>query len=114
MRDLQSGTISDFEKGILLGVLIGEGHFGGDISQPRITVRMHARHATLLTWIWKICPGSHLYGPYHHSRRHYYHWTVRGEALRQTLIPFLDSVPLQEVDDHVYSRYQAMKIRYGL
>jgi hypothetical protein len=114
MKNLQQMTLNDFESGVLLGILIGEGHFGGHRAQPCVTVRMHVRHETLMTWLWKICPGSRLYGPYDHGGRHYYHWTVRGAALRRTLIPWLDRLPLQEIDPHAFSRYQEMKKRYGL
>ena len=36
--------LSDFQRGLLLGILIGEGHFGGDGKQPHVTLRMHTRH----------------------------------------------------------------------
>lgn len=34
---------SELEHGILVGLLIGEGHFGGDRRQPQITLRLHVR-----------------------------------------------------------------------
>ncbi|MFC4454538.1 hypothetical protein [Deinococcus sonorensis] len=106
--------MTDFEKGLLLGVLIGEGHFGGDGRQPQITVRMHVRHERLFERLLLLCPGSKLYGPYHHGGRHYYQWMARGEVLREQLVPALDRLPLEQVDGHVYERYQDMKTRYAL
>lgn len=106
--------MTEFEKGLLLGVLIGEGHFGGDGKQPQITVRMHTRHQQLFETLVRLCPESKLYGPYAHGGRSYYQWMVRGEPLRQTLIPLLDQLPLAETDAYVFERYQDMKARYHL
>lgn len=106
--------MATFEEGLLLGVLIGEGHFGGDGKQPQVTVRMHTRHERLFETLLRVCPGSRLYGPYTHGGRQYYQWMARGPVLREQLIPRLDALPLQELDTHVYERYTAMKTRYGL
>ncbi|WP_309570062.1 hypothetical protein [Deinococcus sp.] len=103
-----------FEQGLILGVLIGEGHFGGDGRQPQVTVRMHTRHEALFTTLVTLIPGSKLYGPYHHGGRSYFQWMVRGALLRDTLVPMLDSLPLQTIDAHVYERYTDMKTRYHL
>lgn len=107
-------ALSEFERGVLIGILIGEGHFGGDGRQPQITVRMHIRHERLFTRLVEWCPGSRLYGPYHHGGRSYYQWMARGEGLRGQLLPLLDALPLEEIDEHVYERYQSMKEKYGL
>lgn len=106
--------MATFEEGLLLGILIGEGHFGGDGKQPQITVRMHTKHERLFLTLLDLCPGSKLYGPYTHGGRSYYQWMARGEVLRQQLIPRLDALPLESVDTHVYERYTDMKQRYGL
>ncbi|MEF2277064.1 hypothetical protein V3W47_02060 [Deinococcus sp. YIM 134068] len=104
----------NFEEGVLLGVLIGEGHFGGDGKQPQVTVRMHTRHERLFGRLQEWCPGSRLYGPYHHGGRSYLQWMARGDVLRERLVPLLDRLPLEEIDGHVFERYRAMKERYGL
>lgn len=106
--------LSDFDRGLLLGVLIGEGHFGGDGRQPHVTLRMHLRHEPLFRWLVEALPGSKLYGPYHHGGRHYFQWMVRGEALRANLIPLLDSTTWVSLDPATHARYQEMKQRYGL
>jgi len=103
-----------FEEGLLLGILIGEGNFGGDGKQPQITLRMHTRHQKLFETLLRLCPGSKLYGPYEHGGRSYFQWMARGEVLRQTLMPLLESLPFKEIDEHVYERYTDMKVRYGL
>lgn len=99
---------------MLLGILIGEGHFGGDGRQPQVTVRMHLRHEQLFRRLLTWCPGSRLYGPYHHGGRSYFQWMVRGDVLRDRLVPLLDSLPLEETDEYVYARYRAMKEKYSL
>lgn len=103
-----------FAKGLLMGLLVGEGHFGGDGRQPHVTLRMHVRHAQLFRWLCQAVPGSRLYGPYHHAGRDYYQWMVRGEALRRYLLPLIESVPLAELDPPTWERYLAMKRRYRL
>jgi len=37
-----------FEEGVVVGLLVGEGHFGGDGRKPQVTVRMHVRHEALM------------------------------------------------------------------
>ncbi len=105
---------SSFQMGVLLGVLIGEGHFGGDGKQPQVTLRMHSRHHGLFEWLTQQVPGSKLYGPYDHGGRHYYQWIVRGQALREFLIPLLERLPWAQIDPPSYQRYREMKARYGL
>src|SRR5437660_741568 len=78
------------DLGLLIGVLIGEGHFGGDGKQPQVTLRMHVRHEALFRWLAERFPRSRLYGPYHHGNRHYFQWMVRGRALVEDLLPVLD------------------------
>ncbi len=104
-------NLTEWEKGFILGLLVGEGHFGGDGQKPQITLRMHVRHYPLLRWLMERIPGSRLYGPYLHGGRNYYQWMLRGEALK-ALVPFLDAQPWP--DPHALARYQAMKVRYGL
>lgn len=105
--------MDDFSRGLLLGLLLTVGHFGGDGRQPHITIRMHARHRALFDWLLATVPDSRLYGPYHHGGRHYYQWMVRGEALRR-LVALLDTLPLQALDPPTFERYMSMKENYGL
>ena len=105
--------MNDFEEGFLLGILVGEGHFGGDGRQPQVTLRMHVRHEELFHWLVARVPGSKLYGPYHHGGRDYYQWMVRGKALRDGLLPFLKR-RLDEVDAHIRDRITDMIARYKL
>src|SRR5688572_24769127 len=103
--------MTELELGLLLGVLVGEGSFGGDGRQPSVTVRMHTRHEALFRRLCEIVPGSRLYGPYEHSGRSYFQWLVRGDALRR-LLPVLDASTRPDIDLHAYNRYEAMKAAY--
>ena len=105
--------LSDFERGLLLGVLIGEGHFGGDGRQPQVTLRMHVRHEALFRWLESRFPRSKLYGPYHHGGRHYFQWMARGPALAEDLLPILETELTPELDAHAYDRYLQMRERYA-
>jgi hypothetical protein len=102
------------EIGILVGVLVGEGHFGGDGRQPHVTLRMHTDHEALFLWIQDRFPGGKLYGPYHHGGRSYYQWMARGEYLRETLMPILEEHLHEGLDARTFGRYQNMKERYSL
>ena len=79
-----ASDISDFDAGFLVGILVGEGHFGGDGRQPQVTLRMHVDHEALFRWLMARFPESRLYGPYDHSGRRYYQWMARGAFLRQS------------------------------
>jgi hypothetical protein len=105
--------LTDFEAGYLLGLLVGEGSFGGTGKQPQITLRMHARHAKLFLWLEQRLAGSKLYGPYFHGGRSYLQWMARGSFLRQELVPFI-AKHAGWLDDHVLERFLAMCRTYGL
>jgi hypothetical protein len=107
-------TVTEFEAGYLVGLLIGEGHFGGDGRQPHITLRMHTRHARIFEWLTDRLPESRLYGPYTHGGRSYYQWMARGRFLREELVPLLDRHLTADLDDWAFQRYSTMKARYGL
>ena len=104
---------TDFERGVFVGLLIGEGSFGGDGKQPQVTLRMHTRHEALFEWLMERFPATKLYGPYHHGGRHYYQWMVRGTYLRDTLLPILERRISPAIDGHSYERLQGMRQQYA-
>lgn len=114
MAEAQMPELTDFEWGFLVGLLVGEGHFGGDGRQPQVTLRMHVRHERIFRWLERRVSCGKLYGPYDHSGRRYFQWMVRGRALREELVPALDRFLRPELDEHVHARYAAMKERYGI
>jgi hypothetical protein len=105
-------ALTPLEEGVIVGVLVGEGHFGGDGRRPQVTLRMHVRHESLLRWLTARLPRSRLYGPYHHGDRHYFQWMVRGAALIEDLLPILERHIRPELDAHAYERLTGMTDRY--
>jgi hypothetical protein len=105
--------LSDFDRGVLVGILIGEGSFGGDGKQPQVTLRMHTRHEALFHWITERVPGSKLYGPYNHGGRSYYQWMARGPVLVNELLPLLEPALTDALDGHATERFDAMLERYA-
>ncbi len=105
--------VEDRLIGFAVGILIGEGHFGGDGRQPQLSVRMHTRHEQTLRRLADILPGARLYGPYHHGGRSYFQMMVRGEALRTQVVPLLRQ-HLDLFDEYALSRFHDMCARYGV
>ena len=103
---------TQFELGFLVGLLIGEGHFGGDGRQPHVTLRMHVRHEAIFRWLERTFPGGRVYGPYHHGGRDYLQWMARGSFLRDELAPVLDRFLSPGLDRHSFDRFQLMKAHY--
>jgi hypothetical protein len=101
------------DEGIVVGLLIGEGSFGGDGKQPQVTLRMHVRHEALMRWLTERLPGSRLYGPYHHGNRHYFQWMSRGDALVAELLPILERHVTPQLDGHAHDRLTAMTETYA-
>ena len=106
-------SLSAFERGVVAGLLIGEGSFGGDGKQPQVTLRMHVRHEALFHWLLARFPTTRLYGPYHHGGRSYYQWMARGPALVHDVLPLLEEDVQPGLDGHAASRLDAMCDRYS-
>ncbi len=113
MPDQPQPVLTDVERGLVVGVLIGEGHFGGDGKKPQITLRMHVRHEALFRWLLARFPRSRLYGPYSHDGRNYYQWMARGAALAEDVLPLVEAVLTEEIDSHVSERIRAMREQYA-
>src|SRR5713226_9271856 len=104
---MKTGRPRALAIGYLLGLLAGEGHFGGDGRQPQVTLRMHTRHEGIFRWLQRTFPGGALYGPYHHGGRSYYQWMARGRYLREVLAPLIDR-HRRLLDEHTQGRFLAM------
>lgn len=103
---------TEVEAGMLVGLLVGEGHFGGDGRQPQVTLRMHTRHEALFQWLQRTFPGGRLYGPYDHGGRRYFQWMARGTFLRDELVPLLRRHLTPEFDEYAYGRFADMCLQY--
>jgi hypothetical protein len=105
--------LTAFDRGFFVGVIVGEGSFGGDGRQPQITLRMHTRHEALFRWLLDRFPTTKLYGPYTHGERSYYQWMARGPALVLDVLPVLEAAPLEALDQHAAERLAAMTSNYA-
>jgi hypothetical protein len=105
--------LTPFEEGLVVGILIGEGSFGGDGKQPQITLRMHIRHEELFRWLVERFPRTRLYGPYGHGGRSYFQWMARGAALVEDVLPVLERNLSASLDAYASTRLDEMRERYG-
>jgi hypothetical protein len=106
-------ALSDTDRGLVCGLLLSQGSFGGDGKQPQITLRMHVRHEALLRWLVECFPRSKLYGPYHHGDRSYFQWMARGRGLVEDVVPVLESVITPELDPPAHGRLAEMRSDYA-
>jgi hypothetical protein len=106
-------SLSDQDRGVVAGLLLGQGSFGGDGRQPQVTLRMHVRHESLFRWLLERFPRTRLYGPYHHGERSYYQWMARGRPLVEDVLPVLDAVIGPELDAPAAERLAEMKDNYA-
>lgn len=107
------GALDPYDEGVFVGVIVGEGHFGGDGRQPHVTLRMHTRHEALFRWLMDRFPRTKLYGPYHHGGRSYYQWMARGRALVEDVLPVLEARVTPELDAYAAGRLREMTDRYA-
>ena len=105
--------LSAFDRGVVIGILIGEGSFGGDGKQPQVTLRMHVRHEALFRWLIARFPRTRLYGPYGHGGRSYYQWMARGVALVEDVLPLLEDGVRDDLDGYAAGRLDEMRERYA-
>jgi hypothetical protein len=108
----QDNGLNAFDRGFLVGLLVGEGSFGGDGKQPQVTLRMHIRHESVFRWLTTRFPRSRLYGPYHHGGRSYYQWMARGRMLVEDLLPVLERDLSPDLDGHAAARLAEMTSKY--
>lgn len=106
-------SLTDTDRGIVCGLLLSQGSFGGDGRQPQITLRMHIRHEVLLRWLVERFPRTRLYGPYHHGDRSYFQWMARGRALVEDVLPVLEELVTPALDEPAAERLADMTAKYG-
>lgn len=105
--------LSEFDRGLVVGLLVTQGSFGGDGKQPQVTLRMHTRHEALFAWLMARFPETRLYGPYHHGGRSYYQWMARGRVLVRDVLPLLEDELHAGLDGYAAERLSTMLERYS-
>ena len=113
LTDVSSSELTQFERGVVTGLLVGQASFGGDGRQPQITLRMHIRHESLFRWLMARFPRTRLYGPYHHGERSYYQWMARGRALVEDVLPVLEASVGPDLDEPAAQRLAEMTTSYA-
>ncbi len=106
-------TLTDFDRGLVAGILMSQGSFGGDGKQPQVTLRMHVRHEAFFSWLMERFPRTKLYGPYHHGDRSYFQWMARGKVLATDVLPVLEAAITPDVDGHAAERLREMTTKYA-
>jgi hypothetical protein len=101
--------LNDLERGLVTGLVIGEGHFGADRGRAQVVVKMHVRHEPLLRWVAHLFPRGALYGPYQGDGREWMQWMARGAGLVCDFLPAVEPVLRTGIDPHVLGRLDWMK-----
>ena len=104
-------SLSELERGFVLGFFAGQGSFGGDGQTPHLTLRMHTSHGPLLIKLCGLFVGSQVYGPYSHGDRTYFQWMLRGDELAKIVTTNLFE-GLKDWDVPSYQRYRDMVDTY--
>jgi len=91
-------ALTELERGLVVGLLIGEGHFGGDGKYPHITLRMHVRHEAPVPLAARPLSALAPVRTYDHSGRHYFQWMARGPALAEDVLPVVEAVLTEQID----------------
>ncbi len=84
--------MDDFDKGFIIGLIVGEGSFTGDKKQPTLSIKLHARDPEPLQRLVRLL-GGRIFGPYRHGGRHYHLWHLRGPDLRLAVPLFQEYLP---------------------
>lgn len=85
--------LSDFEKGFVIGLVVGEGSFTGDKRQPSLDVRMRSNDPSPILFLRQHFGGA----VYHYVRtakdgrtRDFYDYHLRGGELKRSIRFFND------------------------
>ena len=113
--------LSERDQGVIVGLLVCQGSFGGDGRQPHVTLKMHIRHESLLRWLEDRVPGSRLYGIDYASPEFAADLNARTPlrvALRRAsgreLKEVVDSFAIRRVEDGKGQRVPANQLRLRL
>jgi hypothetical protein len=76
--------VDAFAVGYAMGLIVGEGSFTGDRTQPSLEVKLHRRDFEPLEHLQRTL-GGRVFGPYAHGGRNLYAYMLRGRALKDAM-----------------------------
>lgn len=99
----------NFERGIVVGLLIAKGSFVKCGKAPRVTIKINVNREGLLTWLAGQIPGSKVYGPFPNRRGgKFLIWSSMGKSLKDDVIPRMLEADLWEHDTDAFHRFWKM------
>lgn len=113
----QDDTIShmtDFEKGFVIGLIVGEGSFTGDKRQPSLDVRMGSNDPEPILFLQQTFGGAvyHYVRAYKDGRtRDFYDYHLRGGELKQSIKFFNDHLVRSRKRDQFEDWMDKYKLR---
>jgi hypothetical protein len=81
--------VDPFGLGYAMGLIVSEGSFTGDRTQPSLELRLHRRDVEPLEHVQRLL-GGRVFGPYTHGGRSLYVYMLRGRELKSA-IPILQT-----------------------
>jgi hypothetical protein len=84
--------VDRFDLGFAMGLIVGEGSFTGDRSQPSLEVKLHRRDLEPLEHLRRLF-GGRIFGPYARQGRNLYAYMLRGRELKGALPVIAEHLP---------------------
>ena len=103
----------DLSVGFLLGLLVGEGHFGGDGRQPQVTLRMHVRHEETFEWLRRTYPAAPSTARTITAAVPTTSGRLAGRYLREYIVPLVER-HRSLLDAYTAARFDTMCERYSI
>lgn len=82
----------EFDKGFIIGLIVGGGSFTGDKKQPTLSIKLNAKDPEPLHRLAELL-GGQVFGPYTHNGRRYFMWHLRGPDLQAAIPLFREHLP---------------------
>lgn len=100
--------MSEFDVGYAMGLIVGEGSFTGDRTQPSLELRAQRGDIEPLEHLQRTL-GGRIYGPYARGVRNHYAYLLRGKDLRRALPLLAERLP----GGWKRAQFEAWRTRYA-
>jgi len=101
-------SVDTFDLGYAMGLIVSEGSFTGDRTQPSLEVKGHRRNLQPLEHLQRVF-GGRIFGPYAHGGRNLYAYMLRGRELRGAVPLLSRHLP----DSWKRVQFEAWRTRYS-